>query len=162
MSVVTDGARNAPRPPPQAAARVDRRSAPPTAPSRWTTRPGAATTSIAPLSDLIREVGIKCESARWTGWWRRSAVPRRSLRAYPPRARAAADGQRAQVLLRHLTDRVGTGTGTRGGRRRRCRDPGRRDHQDRSEEPARRALPDLMADQLVRQPGEGGRQVPAR
>ena len=44
----------------------------------------------------------------------------------------------------------------------RCRDPGRRDHQDRLQEPARRTLPDLMADQLVRQPGKGGRQVPAR
>src|SRR5712691_2010429 len=72
---------------------------------------------------------------------RRSAVPRPGLRAHPPRARAAADGRRHHVLLRHRRNRVGTGTGTRGGRRRRCLDPWRRDHH----QPVPRRRPDRRA-----------------
>ena len=56
------------------------------------------------------------------------AVPHAGLRAHPPRARAARDGGRHDVPLRHRRDRVGARAGARGGRRPRRLDRGRREH----------------------------------
>ena len=57
---------------------------------------------------------------------RRAAVPRAGVRAHPPRARAAGDGGRDDVPLRHGRDRGGAGAGARGRRRPRRVDRGRR------------------------------------
>ena len=59
---------------------------------------------------------------QWKGWWGDDPpfhAPAFVL-AYPPSARPAADGRRHHVPLRHRRNRVGTGPGARGGRRRRC------------------------------------------
>ena len=67
---------------------------------------------------------------QWKGWWGDDPpfhAPAFVL-AYPPSARPAADGRRHHVPLRHRRNRVGTGPGARGGRRRRCLHRGRREH----------------------------------
>ena len=72
-----------------------------------------------------RPVGAGPEGARLVG--RRPAVPRAGLRAHPPRARAAADGGRDDLQLRHRRHRVGDRAGARGGGREgRARSPAAR------------------------------------
>ena len=51
----------------------------------------------------------------WKGWWgAEPAVPRAGVRAHPPRARAARDGGRDDLPLRHRRHRGGAGAGPRG------------------------------------------------
>src|SRR5215207_10832388 len=79
---------------------------------------------------------------QWNGWWGDDPpyhAPVFDITHYPREPQPMDGG--TTYYFRHRRNRVGTGTGTRGGRRRRCRDPGRRDHH----QPVPRRRPDRRA-----------------